>query len=88
MAERQLFGGRRPWRPRPSRQTYQSALGLERLAVAYRADAEISAAAMEAALRQRFTGLAVTRTRRWPAFPLTETGKIDRQALQAGWLDD
>ena len=64
------------------------ALGLERLAVAYRADAEISAAAMEAALRQRFTGLAVTRTRRWPAFPLTETGKIDRQALQAGWLDD
>jgi non-ribosomal peptide synthetase component E (peptide arylation enzyme) len=64
------------------------AMGLERLAVAYRADTEIVPAAMETALRQRFKGLTVSRTRRLDAFPLTSTGKVDLQALKMFWLEN
>jgi acyl-coenzyme A synthetase/AMP-(fatty) acid ligase len=61
------------------------ALGLERLSVVYRAGADIPAQAMEMALAGRFVGLKVRRTRRMAAFPLTETGKVDVQALKAIW---
>ncbi|ATG47686.1 hypothetical protein CEW89_08945 [Celeribacter ethanolicus] len=55
--------------------------GLEAIALAYRAPEEIAPAAIAAALKPRFRGLALLRAQRLDAFPLTPTGKIDRRTL-------
>lgn len=60
-------------------------LGLERLSVVYRAVMDISPRAMESALRAHFVGLTVRRVRRVTAFPLTDSGKVDVQALKVAW---
>lgn len=59
---------------------------LERLSVIYRGPAEIAAAAMTAALAARFRGLEVVRATRVAELPLTQTGKIDREALRRRYL--
>jgi acyl-CoA synthetase (AMP-forming)/AMP-acid ligase II len=58
--------------------------GLERLALAYRADHALSAAEVQRALdaTRRFPVLEVTRVIRIDAFPVTQTAKIDIKALR------
>ena len=58
--------------------------GLERLALAYRADHALSAAEVQRALdaSHRFPGLQVTLVARVPMIPLTQTVKADIKALR------
>lgn len=58
--------------------------GLERLALAYRADHALSAVEVQRALEatRRFPALEVSRVIRVDALPLTQTAKIDIQALR------
>lgn len=58
--------------------------GLERLALAYRADAALSAADVQRALdaTRRFPALSVSRVVRVETVPLTQTAKPDVQALR------